>query len=101
MGDENMTGYVTRREGGNDVILLTNSRREGSENPLTPITIGVAYVPPGEGGAQSRAIVGAEVGLLNTDNLMGFGVVFNIGDDILPTDMTRGRVRLRETIAVL
>ena len=98
-----MTGYMgTRREGGNDVKLLTNSRGEGSEYPLSPITIGVAYVPPGEGGAQSRAIVGAEVGLLNTDYLVRFGVMFNICDDVLPTDMARGRVSiLRETITVL
>ncbi len=98
-----MTGYVgTRREGGNDVILLTNSRREGSEYPLTPITIGVAYVPTGEGGAQSRAIVGAEVGLLNTDYLMSFGEKFYNMDYILSTDMAGGRVSiLRETITVL
>ncbi len=98
-----MTSYVgTRREGGNDVILLTNSGGEGRENPLTPIPIGVAYEPSGEGGAQGRAVIGTEVRLLDTYNLVRLSVVFNIGDDILPTYMARGRVSiLGEAITVL
>jgi hypothetical protein len=103
MCDEDMTSYVgTRREGGYDVIFLAYGGREGREDPLPAISIGVANKPTREGGAESGAVVGAEVGLLNTDYLVGLRVVFNVSDDILPTNMARGRVNiLGEAITIL
>jgi len=103
MCDEDMTSYVgTRRKGGDDVIFLADRGGEGREYSLPPVSIRVAYEPTREGGAQSGAVVGAEVGLLNTDYLVGLRVVFYVSDDILPTNMARGRVSiLRETITVL
>jgi hypothetical protein len=92
----------TRGEGGYDVVILAYGWREGREDPLPAIPIRVANKPPREGGAESSAVVGTEVRLLYTYYLVRFGVVFNIRDDILSSDMARGRVSiLREAITVL